>query len=179
MMVGRGGAAGEARLGPQGRPCPAGRAPAAPSFRGLARTRGLRDLSGDGGVLKEELRPGTGQAVPPAASVAGTAGAPGPAVLSRPKCPCSSRGPREVMRQRLGTTLSRSPAWFSRLLPGCVSSAPRHQPGVLQGVLREPAAWLPRGFGALCGNVVPFFVGTNLQGPLTVSGAAFFVNGNC
>ncbi|KAM9613725.1 inactive peptidyl-prolyl cis-trans isomerase FKBP6 isoform 2-T3 [Morphnus guianensis] len=69
-MVGCGGAAGEARLGPQGRLHLAGQAPAASSFRYLARTRGLRDLSGDGGVLKEELRPGTGQAVPPAASVA-------------------------------------------------------------------------------------------------------------
>ncbi|XP_052660524.1 inactive peptidyl-prolyl cis-trans isomerase FKBP6 isoform X2 [Harpia harpyja] len=69
-MVGCGGAAGEARLGPQGRLHLAGQAPAASSFRYLAQTRGLRDLSGDGGVLKEELRPGTGQAVPPAASVA-------------------------------------------------------------------------------------------------------------
>ncbi|XP_059685472.1 inactive peptidyl-prolyl cis-trans isomerase FKBP6 [Gavia stellata] len=39
-------------------------------FQCLAQARGLRDLSGDGGVRKEELRPGTGQAVPPAASVA-------------------------------------------------------------------------------------------------------------
>ncbi|KAM9257454.1 LOW QUALITY PROTEIN: inactive peptidyl-prolyl cis-trans isomerase FKBP6 [Cariama cristata] len=39
-------------------------------FRCLAQSRGLRDLRGDGGVRKEELRPGTGQTVPPAASVA-------------------------------------------------------------------------------------------------------------
>ncbi|XP_035414941.1 inactive peptidyl-prolyl cis-trans isomerase FKBP6 [Cygnus atratus] len=32
--------------------------------------RGPQDLSGDGGVRKEELRPGTGQPVPPAATVA-------------------------------------------------------------------------------------------------------------
>ncbi|XP_027301786.1 inactive peptidyl-prolyl cis-trans isomerase FKBP6 isoform X2 [Anas platyrhynchos] len=32
--------------------------------------RGLQDLSGDGGVRKEELRPGTGQPAPPAATVA-------------------------------------------------------------------------------------------------------------
>ncbi|XP_075025170.1 inactive peptidyl-prolyl cis-trans isomerase FKBP6 isoform X2 [Calonectris borealis] len=69
-MVGSGGAAGEARAGPEGRARPAGQAPAVSPFQSLARARGLRDLSGDGGVRKEELRPGAGQAVPPAASVA-------------------------------------------------------------------------------------------------------------
>lgn len=34
----------------------------------------LQDLTGDGGVRKEQLRPGTGQLVPPSASVAGRAG---------------------------------------------------------------------------------------------------------
>ncbi|XP_075373846.1 inactive peptidyl-prolyl cis-trans isomerase FKBP6 isoform X3 [Mycteria americana] len=75
-MVGGGGAAGEARgrawAGPEGRPHLAGQAPApaVSPFQCLARARGLRDLSGDGGVRKEELRPGAGPAVPPAASVA-------------------------------------------------------------------------------------------------------------
>ncbi|XP_048822723.1 inactive peptidyl-prolyl cis-trans isomerase FKBP6 isoform X2 [Lagopus muta] len=39
-------------------------------FRCALRARGLQDISGDGGVLKELLRPGTGQPVPPAATVA-------------------------------------------------------------------------------------------------------------
>lgn len=34
----------------------------------------LQDLTGDGGVRKKQLRPGTGQPVPPSASVAGRAG---------------------------------------------------------------------------------------------------------
>lgn len=33
----------------------------------------MQDLTGDGGVLKEQLRPGIGQPVPPSASVAGRA----------------------------------------------------------------------------------------------------------
>ncbi|XP_074969203.1 inactive peptidyl-prolyl cis-trans isomerase FKBP6 isoform X2 [Phalacrocorax aristotelis] len=79
-MAGRGGA----RARPRPRPGPgrgwrlAGEAPAlvpvpvaSPSpFQCLERARGLRDLSGDGGVRKEELRPGRGPVVPPAASVA-------------------------------------------------------------------------------------------------------------
>ncbi|KAM6048981.1 inactive peptidyl-prolyl cis-trans isomerase FKBP6 isoform 12-T13 [Theristicus caerulescens] len=69
-MAGSGEAAGEARAGAEGRPRPAGLAPAASPFPCLLRARGLQDLSGDGGVRKEELRPGSGQAVPPGASVA-------------------------------------------------------------------------------------------------------------
>ncbi|NXX59445.1 FKBP6 isomerase, partial [Scopus umbretta] len=66
----RGGPAAEGRLHPAG-PAPAvSPVPALSPVQRLARARGLRDLSGDGGVRKEELRPGTGQAVPPAASVA-------------------------------------------------------------------------------------------------------------
>ncbi|XP_054703620.1 inactive peptidyl-prolyl cis-trans isomerase FKBP6 [Grus americana] len=40
------------------------------SFQWLAQVRGMEDLTGDGGVCKEELRPGTGQTMPLAASVA-------------------------------------------------------------------------------------------------------------
>ncbi|NXC41750.1 FKBP6 isomerase, partial [Penelope pileata] len=55
---------GEARAGPEGRLELSSR------FRAVMRARGLQDLSGDGGVRKEELRPGSGQLVPPAATVA-------------------------------------------------------------------------------------------------------------
>lgn len=40
----------------------------------LESLQSLQDLTGDGGVRKEQLRPGTGQPVPPSASVAGRAG---------------------------------------------------------------------------------------------------------
>ncbi|KAM6049601.1 inactive peptidyl-prolyl cis-trans isomerase FKBP6 isoform 2-T2 [Chlamydotis macqueenii] len=65
-MAGGSGAAGRAQL--------AAEAPAAsPSpFQRLVRSRGVQDLTGDGGVCKEELRAGTGQTVPPDASVAVT-----------------------------------------------------------------------------------------------------------
>lgn len=53
--------------------------------------RGLQDLSGDGGVRKEELRPGTGQPAPPAATVAGTA--PGRLGGARSGAPGSRGGP--------------------------------------------------------------------------------------
>ncbi|XP_064323969.1 inactive peptidyl-prolyl cis-trans isomerase FKBP6 isoform X1 [Phalacrocorax carbo] len=73
-MAGRGGARARPRPGTGRGWRLAGEAPAAspsPSpFQCLERARGLRDLSGDGGVRKEELRPGRGPAVPPAASVA-------------------------------------------------------------------------------------------------------------
>ncbi|XP_025966688.2 inactive peptidyl-prolyl cis-trans isomerase FKBP6 [Dromaius novaehollandiae] len=53
---------------------PAGQAPgpAAPAspFQRLVQARRLQDLSGDGGVLKEVLRPGAGEPVAPDASVA-------------------------------------------------------------------------------------------------------------
>eukprot|EP00076_Gallus_gallus_P032210 XP_024997748.1 inactive peptidyl-prolyl cis-trans isomerase FKBP6 isoform X2 [Gallus gallus] len=39
-------------------------------FRSALGARGLQDISGDGGVRKQVLRPGTGQPVPPAATVA-------------------------------------------------------------------------------------------------------------
>ncbi|XP_067166028.1 inactive peptidyl-prolyl cis-trans isomerase FKBP6 [Apteryx mantelli] len=61
---------------PEGRQHPAGQAPgsvaAAPAspFQRLVQARRLRDLSSDGGVLKEVLRPGAGEPVPPDASVA-------------------------------------------------------------------------------------------------------------
>ncbi|NWJ02186.1 FKBP6 isomerase, partial [Crypturellus undulatus] len=49
----------------------AGLAPGAASpFQRLVQARHMRDLRGDGGVLKEVLRPGAGEAVPPDASVA-------------------------------------------------------------------------------------------------------------
>ncbi|XP_074016974.1 inactive peptidyl-prolyl cis-trans isomerase FKBP6 [Numenius arquata] len=64
---GSGNMVGEARARPEGRAQPAERAAAVSPFPWLARAR---DLSGDGGVRKEELHPGCGQAVPPGASVA-------------------------------------------------------------------------------------------------------------
>lgn len=87
-------------------------------FRSALGARGLQDISGDGGVRKQVLRPGTGQPVPPAATVAGTVpteaprsgcgaavprGAAGRAACSpAPRCggarsiwPCGSRGRKE------------------------------------------------------------------------------------
>ncbi|XP_068511909.1 inactive peptidyl-prolyl cis-trans isomerase FKBP6 isoform X2 [Anas acuta] len=58
-MRGGGGGGGGARAGLGARP-----------RRWGPWARGLQDLSGDGGVRKEELRPGTGQPAPPAATVA-------------------------------------------------------------------------------------------------------------
>ncbi|XP_068766215.1 inactive peptidyl-prolyl cis-trans isomerase FKBP6 isoform X3 [Struthio camelus] len=56
--------------GPVGKtPGPAAAAPLSP-FQRLVQARHLRDLSGDGGVLKEVLRRGAGELVPPDASVA-------------------------------------------------------------------------------------------------------------
>ncbi|XP_074450610.1 inactive peptidyl-prolyl cis-trans isomerase FKBP6 isoform X2 [Larus michahellis] len=68
-MAGGGGAEGEVwpRPGPESGPQPAGRAAAVFPFQWLSRAC---DLSSDGGVRKEELRPGSGQAVPPGASLA-------------------------------------------------------------------------------------------------------------
>ncbi|XP_065550478.1 inactive peptidyl-prolyl cis-trans isomerase FKBP6 isoform X2 [Lathamus discolor] len=65
-------AAGEPRPwpGPAWRLPPEGQAPAAYPSQSVVRSRGLQDLSGDGGVRKQELRPGTGPAMPPDASVA-------------------------------------------------------------------------------------------------------------
>ncbi|XP_062486448.1 inactive peptidyl-prolyl cis-trans isomerase FKBP6 [Pezoporus occidentalis] len=75
-LAGHDGPAGEARPRPRPRPRPQwrlppeGGAPPVYPFQSLVRSRCLQDLSGDGGVRKQELRPGTGQAMPPNASVA-------------------------------------------------------------------------------------------------------------
>ncbi|NXI95481.1 FKBP6 isomerase, partial [Psophia crepitans] len=47
-----------------------GPGPTVSPFQRLLRRPGVRDLTGDGGVCKQELRPGAGQAMPPDASVA-------------------------------------------------------------------------------------------------------------
>uniref|UniRef100_A0A8C4KLS7 FKBP prolyl isomerase 6 n=1 Tax=Dromaius novaehollandiae TaxID=8790 RepID=A0A8C4KLS7_DRONO len=53
----------------EGDKAPGPAAPASP-FQRLVQARRLQDLSGDGGVLKEVLRPGAGEPVAPDASVA-------------------------------------------------------------------------------------------------------------
>lgn len=122
--------------GPEWRLPPEGQAPAVYPFQSLVRSRRLQDLSGDGGVRKQELRPGTGQAVPPDASVAGTAGAARPVVLLA-----------EVLwlgascRSRRFLHLSRSCVWSAAWLqpPSCSGCCMQPWPGSPWVLVRSAA----------------------------------------
>lgn len=105
-------------------------------FRCALRARGLQDISGDGGVLKELLRPGTGQPVPPAATVAGTVPV-GPGVAVR--CGAVPRGAAGSPAPCRGAARSVWPCGStgtsSRALGGCRCRCPP---------LRWASCWLGR-----------------------------------
>ena len=120
-------------------------------FRCALRARGLQDISGDGGVCKELLRPGTGQPVPPAATVAGTVPVPaGPGVAWRGGAvPCGAAGSPAPCR---GAARSAWPCGStgtsSRALGGCRCRRPP---------LGGASCWLGRLAGAgspLCGALL-------------------------